>query len=150
MFTQTKLDLRVGTLGALSLPGDPQPPPSTLQPSIPPCPSEPCWRFNFRDYIPARPLRTVCLPLLCFAWFRPIYCLQLPADCQATMRIFPPHTHIDGFHDPQLTPTLKPNKTTQRRTYRAQPKGLIDKWGPLALPWLLTLVWCDASASVSL
>ena len=66
------------------------------------------------------------------------------------MRIFPPHTHIDGFHDPQLTLTLKPNKTTQWRTYRALPKGLIDKWGPLALPWLLTLVWCDASASVSL
>ncbi len=33
------------------------------------------------------------------------------------MRIFLQHTHIDGFHDPQLTPTLKPNKITLRRTY---------------------------------
>lgn len=66
------------------------------------------------------------------------------------MRIFPQHTHIHGFHDLQLTPKSKPNKTTLRRTYLNSANRPYWQVKTISSALFLTLVWCDVSSSVSL
>lgn len=144
MFVQTKLYFSQILQGFVFARDSPQPPRPHTPPPPPPVLLNPGEVSILVTKLLPGPSGLSVPILLCFSWFRTIFRLQFNRYKSSTSTIFPQHAHIDGFHDPQLPSTLKPNKTTRGGPGRLLPNRV--RTDSSARP--LMLFWCDASSLV--